>query len=567
MIALDPTQYRLVLALAGFAFVLAAWAPAYTKRRPLSLPMVLVTAGALVFALPWMPDVDPHEHLVLTEHLTEFGVIIALLGAGLKLDRPIGLHRWGTTWRLLGVSMLLTIAGTAVLGWAVADLAPATALLLGAILAPTDPVLAADVQVGEPSVDSPDGSPDDTTETPTDTTTDESTDTSPDESTDVSPDESGPDGRASDHEAEDDVRFSLTSEAGLNDGLAFPFVYAAIAMVADRSAGDWVGSWFLTDMVGRVAIGVAVGWAIGKVLGRLSFDPPGRLVALSDAQDGFVALAVTFIAYGVTELAHGYGFLAVFTAAVALRDSERGHSYHRVLHDFAGQVEQLFVVGLLILLGGAAATGLLADLTWSGALIGLALIFVIRPVSGHLGLIGSRTTKRERRAISFFGIRGVGSIYYLAFAVERAEFEQADEVWAIATFTILLSILIHGVTATPVMEYLDRRRERRLGHTSSAPESLRSPSPGPISRRSDVIMLHAQTRSGSASTMPSVAEHCRQHRDAVVDAALRQVAEAEHERRRTVAPVEPVRAHAVDGDGAISRAAAMTSASTTWSGR
>ena len=167
--------------------------------------------------------------------------------------------------------------------------------------------------------------------------------------------------------------------------MAFPFVYAAIAMVAHRSAGDWVGTWFLADVVGRVAIGVAVGWAIGKVLGRLSFDPPGRLVALSDAQDGFVALAVTFIAYGVTELAHGYGFLAVFTAAVALRDSERGHSYHRVLHDFAGQVEQLVVVGLLILLGGAAATGLLSDLTWSGALIGLALIFVIRPVSGHLG--------------------------------------------------------------------------------------------------------------------------------------------------------------------------------------
>ena len=457
MIALDPTHYRLVLGLAGFAFVLAAWAPAYTKRRPLSLPMVLVSVGAVVFALPGMPDVDPREHLALTEHLTEFGVIIALLGAGLKLDRPIGLHRWGTTWRLLGVSMLLTIAGTAVLGWAVAGLAPATALLLGAILAPTDPVLAADVQVGEPSVDSPDPS--------TDTSTDTSIDTSTDVSGTDDPSEQG---------AEDDVRFSLTSEAGVNDGLAFPFVYAAIAMVAHRSAGDWVGTWFLADVVGRVAIGVAVGWAIGKLLGRLSFDPPGRLAALSDAQDGFVALAVTFIAYGVTELAHGYGFLAVFTAAVVLRDSERGHSYHRVLHDFAGQVEQLVVVGLLILLGGAAATGLLSDLTWPGALIGLALIFVIRPVSGHLGLIGSRTTKRERRAISFFGIRGVGSIYYLAFAVERADFEQSGEVWAIATFTILASIVIHGVTATPIMEYLDRRRERRLGLAESAPESLLS---------------------------------------------------------------------------------------------
>jgi NhaP-type Na+/H+ or K+/H+ antiporter len=363
--------------------------------------------------------------------------------------------------------MLLTIAGTAVLGWAVAGLAPATALLLGAILAPTDPVLAADVQVGEPSVGDP-------TDDSSEASADDSSDDSTDESTDVAASGASNDGNPSDPDAEDDVRFSLTSEAGLNDGLAFPFVYAAIAMVVHRSAGDWVTTWLLADVLGRVAIGVSVGWAIGKLLGRLSFDPPGRLVALSDAQDGFVALAVTFIAYGVTELAHGYGFLAVFTAAVALRDSERGHSYHRVLHYFAGQVEQLIVVGLLILLGGAAATGLLSALTWSGALIGVALIFVIRPISGHLGLFGSRTTKRERRAISFFGIRGIGSIYYLAFAVGRADFKQSDEVWAIATFTILASVVIHGVTATPVMEYLDRRRERRLGRAASAPESLRA---------------------------------------------------------------------------------------------
>ena len=135
--------------------------------------------------------------------------------------------------------------------------------------------------------------------------------------------------------------------------MAFLFVYAAIAMVADRSAGDWVGSWFLTDVVGRVAMGLAGGWAIGKVLGRLSFDPAGRLVALSDAQDGFVALAVTFIAYGVTELAHGYGFLAVFAAAVALRDSERGHRMDLVLRTASPvRSSRSVVVAPLILLGG-----------------------------------------------------------------------------------------------------------------------------------------------------------------------------------------------------------------------
>lgn len=438
--AFSATEYRVVLAMAGFIFLIAAWAPAYTARRPLSLPMVLVAAGALLFALPGMPDVDPRDHLLLTEHLTEFGVLIALLGAGLKLDRRMGLRRWSTTWRLLGVSMILTIAGTALLGWAVAGLAPATALLLGAVLAPTDPVLAADVQVGEPTV------------------------------------EANPDvGHEGEPEPEDEVRFALTSEAGLNDGLAFPFVYAAIAAVAEGSMGNWAGEWFLTDVIGRIAIGVGVGWLIGRVLGLVSFRPPGRLVALADAQDGFVALAATLLAYGVTEIAHGYGFLAVFVAAVSMRDSARGHHYHRVLHNFADQLEQVAVITLLVLLGGALATGMLSDLTWSGAFVGLALLLVVRPLAGRLGLVGVRINPHERRAISFFGIRGVGSIYYLAFALGRTKFEHSDELWAIVVFTIVASIVIHGVTATPVMERLDRRRERRLARrAASEPKPART---------------------------------------------------------------------------------------------
>ena len=434
VLAIDATQYRLIVALGGLTFLLAAWVPAYTRKRPLSLPMVLIAAGALLFSIPGMPDIDPIEHRGLTEHLAEFGVIVALLGAGLKLDRPVGLRRWETTWRLLGPGMLLTIAGTAVFGWAVAGLAPAAALLLGAVLAPTDPVLAADVQVGEPSVE-----------------TDE----------DEADEEAREEGEGVATGDEDDVRFTLTSEAGLNDGLAFPFVYAAVALAAEGSVGNWFGGWFLGDLLGRVAIGVAVGWLIGKVLGRISFNPPWRLPALADAQDGFVALAATLLAYGVTELAHGYGFLAVFVAAVALRSSARGHSFHRVLHNFAGQVEQIVVISLLILLGGAIVTGALSELTWSGASIGLALILILRPLAARIALIGVDSSERELRAISFFGIRGIGSLYYLAFAVDRAEFEQADQLWSITIFTILVSVVIHGATATPIMERLDQRTKRR----------------------------------------------------------------------------------------------------------
>jgi NhaP-type Na+/H+ or K+/H+ antiporter len=225
--------------------------------------------------------------------------------------------------------------------------------------------------------------------------------------------------------------------------------------------GEWGVRWFAADLVGRVAIAIAVGWVIGWILGRVSFRPPWKLTALADAQDGFVALAATLLAYGVTELARGYGFLAVFVAAVTMRDAERGHAYHRVLHNFAGQVEQVIVTVLLILLGGACATGVLADLTWRGALVSLALILVVRPLSGAVGLAGARINRRDRRAIGFFGIRGVGSAYYLAFAFGMAEFESTAELWAIVVFTILVSIVVHGVTATPVMELLDRRRSRR----------------------------------------------------------------------------------------------------------
>jgi NhaP-type Na+/H+ or K+/H+ antiporter len=457
VLAIDALEYRLLLLLGGCAFVLAAWVPAYTRRRPLSVPIVLVAAGAVLFTIPGMPDLHPREHLAATEHLTEFGVIVALLGAGLKIDRRVGLRRWATTWRLLAVSMPLTIGGTALLGWGIAGLAPAAAVLLGAALAPTDPVLAADVQVAEPSVEVP---PDDS---------DVARGANRDRSDDATADRAAPAER--EDGGEDEVRFALTSEAGLNDGLAFPFVYAALAIAAGGGATNWAPEWLLTDVLGRVLIGVVVGWLIGRLLGKVSFDPPWKLTALADAGEGFVAVAATLLAYATAELVEGYGFLAVFVAAVALRDSERGHSYHRVLHNFAGQVEQVVVTVLLILLGGAAATGVMSALTWQGAAVGLALIIIVRPLSGVAGLIGGRTKPHERHAIAFFGIRGVGSVYYLAFALRLEAFDEADELWAIVTFTILASIVLHGVTATPVMDHLDRRSQRRRARSLAAQQA------------------------------------------------------------------------------------------------
>jgi sodium/hydrogen antiporter len=407
--------HSLVYSLAGVAALGGALLPRMIGHLPASPPMAFLLLGFAVFALPFgLPAIDPIEHAQATEYLTEIGVIVALMGAGLKLDRPLGWATWQPTVRLLAVTMPLTILMTAVLGWWAVGLAPATALLLGAVLAPTDPVLAADVQVGPPG---------------------------------------------GDPEEEDDLRFSLTSEAGLNDALAFPFTNAAIAMaLAGTDASSWVLDWLAVDVLYKLGVGMVGGVLVGKLLGVIVFRTPENL-RLASRGEGFVALAGTFLAYGLTELLGGYGFLAVFVAAVALRRSEHDHDYHQTLHDFAEQTEQLLMIGLVVLLGGAVASGVLSPLTWQAAAVALVVLFVVRPVAAWVGLSGTTTPKPERAAIAFFGIRGIGSLYYLAYALEHARFADAEELWALVTFTVVVSVLVHGTTATLVTRRLDARRE------------------------------------------------------------------------------------------------------------
>lgn len=421
--------YEVALAVAGALALAAAWLPSYLGRRPLSLPLVLVGVGAVIFLLPvGFPSLDPRDHLSLAERLTEMGVIVALTGAGLKIDRPVGMRRWRTTWRMLGIAMPLTIAVVAVLGATVLGLTAATALLLGAVLAPTDPVLASDVQVGEPTLEG-----------------------------DEAPDE------------EDAVRFTLTSEGGLNDALAFPFVYLAMLLAENGTApSDWLAEWLLIDVVFRLAVALALGIVIGKLLGVVAFRPPGPLTALSSVPQGFMAIAVTLLAYGLTEMAHGYGFLAVFVSAVTLRSSERSHSFHGLLHGFSAQAETLITVGLLIVFGGALTGGLLGALTWQGVVVALLLIVAVRPVCGMVALLGTPLDRPERWAIAFFGIRGIGSLYYLSYAANNADMAGMDTVWSVVSLVILLSIVLHGITATPVMGMIDLTRDWRTKRRSRA---------------------------------------------------------------------------------------------------
>jgi NhaP-type Na+/H+ or K+/H+ antiporter len=403
---------------------MAAWLPQVLQRRPLSVPILLVGVGVVVFLLPLdLPKPDPIESRDLVERLTELGVIVALMAAGLKLDRPLGWRSWGSTWRLLAIAMPLTILGVAGLGWALAGLAPASAVLLGSVLAPTDPVLASDVQVGEPSIEGDAPSADEAPE-------------------------------------EDEVRFALTSEAGLNDALAFPFTYLAILMAEKGSdPSRWLLRWLTVDVVFRLAVGVVVGIVLGRLLGKLLFHRAEGREGLAAAAEGFMVLGATLLAYGLTEVLHGYGFLAVFVTAVVLRRSESRHEYHRVLHGFSNQVEQVFTVLLLLLFGGALAGGLLGELTWAGAAVAVLVVLVIRPVAGLLALARGHDDWTERLAISFFGIRGIGSLYYLAYALSEARFSDDRQLWSIAGAVILLSIALHGITSTPAMALLDRRRD------------------------------------------------------------------------------------------------------------
>jgi NhaP-type Na+/H+ or K+/H+ antiporter len=415
-VTLDPTG--LAYAAAGVATLLAALLPRALSRAPLSMPMVFVGIGVLGFALvDGLPSPDPIEHATATVHLTEVVVLVSLMGAGLALDRPLGWRRWSTTWRLLAITMPLSVLLVALLGGWLLGLGAAAALLVAAALAPTDPVLASEVQVAEPTEDV---------------------------------------------ESEDEARFALTSEAGLNDGLAFPFTYAAIAVAAAGLApGGWLGEWLLVDVVWRLVAGVGTGIAVGWSLRALFFSRPAQRVGLAERAEGFIALAGIALAYGLAELIGGYGFIAVFVCACTVRAAERQHGRHQVLHAYVEQLERLLTVVVLVLVGGAVARGVLAGIGWQEYVFAALLLLVVRPLTGWVAQLGGGTGRWERSAIAFFGVRGVGSLYYLAYGLEEADIPGAEQLWAVTVLVVLGSVVVHGISAGPVMLWLDRRRAAR----------------------------------------------------------------------------------------------------------
>jgi NhaP-type Na+/H+ or K+/H+ antiporter len=415
----DPEAIEFAFLVIGALGLGGIVVPLLLRRRLMTYPVVVVTLGAAAALLPdpW-PRIDPIVYGGVTEHLAELAVILALTTIGLKIDRPLGWRSWRTTWLLLAVTMPLTIAATAWLGRSLLGLTVPGAVLLGAVMAPTDPVLAGDVQTGPPSV-----------------------------------------GGAAEDDERDEVRFALTSESALNDGLAFPFTHLALLLIlAGPAPSRWLPSFLLVEVGYRITAGVAIGWAVGKVVGMLVL----HLARRGDPARGVLTLSFTLVSYALTEFAGGYGFIAVFVTAAVVRHTERHHEVFEHLHEGAEQLERLTAGLVLFLLGTATVDGLLGATTPAVIVVAVLLVVVVRPATGWLGLLPASTAPRHERAVvAVFGIRGIGSIYYLAYALGKGPFADADLLWATVAWTILLSLLLHGLGARPAMAWLDHRRGLR----------------------------------------------------------------------------------------------------------
>lgn len=392
---------HVLMSVVGATVFVAYLLPRFSFMRAASSSAILMIMGLVTFAfVPGMPEaLDPTVSPRLWEITSEVAVIVVLFATGLRIDNVSSWRRWRPTVRLLVIAMPLTIGVLAFLGWALAGMTVAGAVLLGAVLSPTDPVLAGDVQVGPPL-----------------------------------------EGR------EHPVRFTLTAEAGLNDGLAFPFVYLGLIIAAQGAdPSQWLAEWVLRDLLYRITVGAAVGALVGWLLGHSLFSPLGRS-AIEKSGPGVLALGAVLLCYGVVELAEGYGFIGAFTAGLMCRRVQQNHHFHKRLHAFSEAVEHALTAILLVLLGSILPS-LWPALDWRYSLIGFSLLLVIRPLIGWLALLGTGMTSGDRLIVGFFGVRGIGSVYYVGFATGHMEFVNEAQLWALVAFTIFASAIIHGGTS------------------------------------------------------------------------------------------------------------------------
>jgi len=417
----------------GALFIVMALAGSAVKRLPFSPAMLYLGAGVLLGPrVADLIDLDPVSDAALLERLSEIAVIVSLFTTGLKLRVPLRHRLWRAPLRLASLTMILSVAGVTAVGFYLLGLSLGAAVLLGAVLAPTDPVLASDVQV--------------------------------------------------EHERDTEtVRFGLTGEAGLNDGAAFPFVMLGLGLLGLHELGGWGWRWFAVDVVWAVVVGLVIGAVCGAAIARLVLYLRRRhREALG--LDEFLALGLIALAYGLSLLVGAYGFLAVFAAGVALGRTE-GHSpdatpspavdefvrasepsgpdvpapMAQAVLSFNEQFERLAEVALVLCVGA-----MVTQVSWPdhGVVFLVALLLVIRPLAVYLGLLGAGLSGVQLTFMGWFGVRGVGSLYYLSYALVFGVFGGEARLLADLTLIVITaSIVLHGVSVTPLMRLYRRTPE------------------------------------------------------------------------------------------------------------
>ncbi|MEX3958650.1 cation:proton antiporter [Trinickia sp. EG282A] len=416
-------------------------ASSFVKRLPLTGAMLYMAAGfALGPAGAGMLSLDIVRDAHLVRVLSEIALLASLFAIGLRLRLPLSDRLWTLPLRLGLLGMAITIPMIVIAGVWVLGLPWPLALLLAAMLSPTDPVLAHDVQV---------------------------------------------------HDANDldTVRFALSGEGGLNDGIAQPFTIIALMLCAGSLAHPSGGQ--VLALAGETLWGLLGGIAIGGIFGFATTHAVTWLRTKHSQAlglEGFFALGLIELSYGAAQLAHAFGFLAAFAAGVAMRrvehratgertpqaaigsidpadvaataaHPESAHAYmaETVLR-FTVEVERLVEMAMMIVVGSLLATLNGSLLTWRNVALFLVLFLVVRPVTVELSLLGSHASRKERGLMSWFGIRGVGTVYYLADALEKNQSSDVKALAPIALAIVTASVLVHGVSATPLMRRYRRYR-------------------------------------------------------------------------------------------------------------
>lgn len=407
------------------------------KRLPITSAIIYLAVGVLVG--PTALDLfhfNPLKESALLETLTEIAVLISLFSAGVKMPVPFNFTRWRAPILLATVSITITVAMVTAFSYFILGLPLGAGVLLGAIIAPTDPVLATDVQIRHPG----------------------------------------------DH---DQLRFTLTCEAGMNDGSAFPFVMLGMGLLGLHKLGDFGLRWLLVDVLWATLAGIAIGVVGGVTLARLGWklrSKPHR----QQLMDDFLGLGLIGVVYGLSVMVNAWGFLAVFFAAVALRQTEsalakasqdaidvrasqksvRTHANAQPDPEppqtvsegslvFKEQLERLSEVVLVLLIGG---TLFLDSWSWKAAGLALFLFVVARPISALVSLLGTHTSLKIRAMTGWFGVRGIGSLYYLMYAIQNGLPESlALELIRMTLIVVTLSILLHGISVKPLMSLFRRR--------------------------------------------------------------------------------------------------------------